>query len=166
MRQRLARFALLAAALAVAGCNLAPTKGYEGPSRRLEDLSVLKGGAYGEELSPVSVVDLRTIDGASQHEATYLVSVLPGRRFIALTETLRLGNIRRPQYCAFELDAMAGCRYVPRPPSPPFYAGSNSSWEWSVDMPLGIECLDGGAFQVRVPARCGSSAKLLERPIR
>jgi hypothetical protein len=166
MRQRLARLVLLPAAFALAGCNVTPTKAYEGPSRPLQDLAVLKGGAYGEELSPVSVVDVRTIDGASQREATYLVSILPGRRFIALTETLRLGNIRRPQYCAFELDAMAGCLYVPRPPSPPFYAGSKSDWEWSVDMPLGIECLDGGAFQVRVPARCGSSAKLLETPLR
>jgi hypothetical protein len=166
MRKRLACLVLLPALLAVAGCNVFPAKAYEGPSRRDADLAVLKGGAYGDELSAVSVVDLRSIDGVPQREGTYLASVLPGRRNIGLSETLRLGNIRRPQYCAFALDALAGCLHAPRPPTPPSDIRRGVDWEWSVDMPVGIECADGAAYQVRVSARCGSSAKFLETPAR
>jgi hypothetical protein len=153
----------LAAAALAAGCNIVPTKAYEGPARNRDELSVIKGGASGEEQSPVSLVDLRAIDGARQREGTYLVSVLPGRHSIALSQTLRIGVATRTQFCAFDLEALAGCRYVPRPPSPPSdaRAGRNAIWEWSVDMPVAAECI-AGDYQVRVPARCGSSMKLLE----
>jgi amidase len=68
----------------------------------------------------------------------------------------------------FELDTLAACTYVPRPPSPPSdaIAGRLKDWEWSVDMPVGFECRDGAAFQIRITARCGSSEKLLQRPQR
>jgi hypothetical protein len=150
-----------------AGCNIVPSKAYEGPSRREADLAVLRGGASGEELSPVSLVDLRVIDGAKQRERMYLASVLPGRHMIGLRETLRIGVATRTQYCAFEIESLAGCRYTPRPPSPPSDAlsGRSADWEWNVDMPVAAECLAGN-FQARLPARCGSSEKVFEGPSR
>jgi len=154
---------LLLAALAAAACNVIPHKAYEGPSLASSELSVLKGGASGDQLSQVSVVDFRAIDGKSYSESSYLLSVLPGRHAIALTETLRMGRGTRIQHCVFALDALAGCTYVPRPPQPPTDAltGATPVWEWNVDMPIGAECIAGN-YQVRVSARCGSSAKLLE----
>ena len=161
MRQGIA---LLLAALAAAACNVIPHKTYEGPSRPSSELSVLKGGASGEEPSLVSLIDFRAVDGARQPEASYLLAVLPGRHAIALTETLRLGAGTRTQFCTFELNSLAGCTYVLRPPRPPADAltGRTPTWEWSVDMPVAAECL-AGDYQGRVPARCGSSMPLLER---
>jgi hypothetical protein len=151
-----------------AGCNVVPRKAYDGPSRPSSELAVIKGGASGDELSRTSLVDFRAVDGVRQPDASYLLAILPGRRVVGLTETLRMGRGTRTQYCAIELDALAGCTYVPRPPSPPLEAltGATPSWEWSVDMPVNAECPAGGDYQVRVPARCGSSAKLLEGPSR
>jgi hypothetical protein len=165
MRQRLA---VLAAALAVAGCNVVAHKAYEGPSRPDRELSFLKGGAYGDEVSPMSVVDVRTIDGVRQRGSMYFASVLPGRHFVGLSEITRAGTYTRRQYCGLELDTLAGCTYALHPPSPPSdaIAGRVKEWEWSVDMPARIECADGAAFQIRTAARCGSSEKLLERPQR
>jgi hypothetical protein len=153
-------------ALAVAGCGVVPHKAYDGPSRPASQLSVLKAGAYGQELSPVSVVDLRTIDGAAQRGGMYLASVLPGRHAVGLSEELRAGTRTRTQFCIVELETTAGCVYAPRPPSPPtdVIIGRTTEWEWSVDMPVAIDCADGSGFQIRAPARCGASAKLLERP--
>jgi hypothetical protein len=164
MRQRLA-ISVVAASFMQAGCNVVPHKAYEGPSRPDRELSFLKGGAYGDEISPMSVVDMRTIDGVPQRGSLYFASVLPGRHFIGVTETTRMGTYTRRQYCGFELDTLAACTYVPRPPSPPSdaIAGRLENWEWSVDMPVGFECRDGAAFQIRTLARCGSSEKLLER---
>lgn len=161
MRQGIA---LLLAALAAAACNVVPHKAYEGPSRPSSEVVVLKGGASGEELSPVSLVDFRVIDGAHQRESSYLLSILPGRHAIALTETLRLGPATRTQFCVFGLDTLAGCTYVLRPPRPPTDAltGRTPTWEWSVDLPFAAECIAGGDYQGRVPARCGSSMPLLE----
>jgi hypothetical protein len=154
---------LLLVIFAAAGCNVVPSKAYEGSSRPSGEVSVLKGGASGDELSQVSVVDFRTIDGKSHPESSYLLSILPGRHAIALTETLRMGRGARIQHCVFALDTLAGCTYVPRPPRPPSDAmtGATPVWEWNVDMPVGAECIAGN-YQVRVSARCGSSAKLLE----
>jgi hypothetical protein len=165
MRQGLV-FAALALALAVAGCNITPRKAYDGPSRPARDLSILKGGAYGDELSPVSVVDLRAIDGTAQRGGTYLASVLPGRHLVGVIETLRIATSERSQFCAFPLETVAACTYAPRPPSPPTDAIARrvADWEWSVDMPVNIQCADRAVFVVRVTARCGSSANILQRP--
>jgi hypothetical protein len=166
MRQRLSVvLAACAAFFATAGCNIVPHKAYEGASRPERDLSILKTGAYGDADSPMSLTDMRTIDGVAQRSGMYLASVLPGRHFVGVTETTRMGTYTRSQHCAFELDTFAGCTYTPRPPSPPSDAIANrvKDWEWSVDMTTGIECRDGAAYQMRIPARCGSSAKLLER---
>ena len=165
MRQGLILLALAAAA--TAGCNITPTKAYEGPSRPARDLSFLKGGAVGEEmnaiqLNPVTTVNLSMIDGAAQREATYYASVLPGRRWIGVAATLRVGTRQSRQFCAFELDALPGCTYTPSAPSAPSDA-ANGAWEWSVDMLVSATCTDGAGFQARVPARCGSSAKVFER---
>jgi hypothetical protein len=158
---------LLLVIFATAGCNVVPRKAYEGPSRSSDEVSVLKGGASGDELSLVSVVDFRAIDGKSHPESSYLLSILPGRHAIVLTETLRMGRGTRIQHCVFELDTLAGCVYAPRPPSPPSDAltGVTPVWEWGVDLPVGAECIAGN-YQVRVSARCGSSTKLLESPNR
>jgi hypothetical protein len=158
---------LLLAVFAAAGCNVVPRKAYEGPSRPSSEIAVLKGGASGEELSRVSLVDFRAIDGARQPEASYLLAILPGRHAIALTDTLRLGPATRTQFCTFELHALAGCTYLPKPPSPPADAltGRTPTWEWSIDLPVIADCI-AGDYQVRVPARCGSSMKLLESPLR
>jgi hypothetical protein len=155
------------AALAVAGCNVVPSKAYEGPSRPEQELSVLRGGAFGEELSYVSLVDLRVIDGVAQRARMYLASVLPGRHAVGLSETLSAGRATLTQYCAVELDTLAGCLYVLRPPSPPYEArsGRSANWEWNVDMLIAAECQSGG-FQTRASARCGSSASIFERPSR
>jgi len=163
MRQRLA---FLAAVLGLAGCNVTPHKAYEGPSRSAREVSVIRGGAYGDEESPMSVIDMRTIDGVPQRSGTYLASVLPGRHYIGVTETTRAGTYTRLQYCGFDLDTLAACTYAPRPPSPPsdVMVGRLKEWEWSVDMPVAFECRDGAAFQIRITARCGSSEKLLRKP--
>jgi hypothetical protein len=155
--------AALLALLAAAGCNILPSKAYDGPSRPSSEVSVLRGGANGDQLSLVSVVDFRTIDGAAQSESSYLLTILPGRHAVGFTETRRLGAATRVQFCVFELDALAGCTYVPRPPSPPSDAltGVTPVWEWSVDMAVTAEC-QAGDYQVRMPARCGSSVQLLE----
>ncbi len=165
MRQRLA---ILVVLLAATGCNVVAHKAYEGPSRSSRELSFLKAGAYGDEDSPMSTIDMRTIDGVAQRGGLYFASVLPGRHFVGVSEVTRMGTYTRGQYCGFELDTLAGCTYAPRPPSPPSdaIAGRVKDWEWSVDMQVGFECRDGAAFQIRVPARCGSSPKLLERPQR
>jgi len=164
MRQGIA---LLLAAIVAAGCNVVPRKAYDGPSRPSGEVSVLKGGASGDELSRTSLVDFRAIDGARQPESSYLLAILPGRHAIALSETLRMGGATRTQFCTLQLDALAGCTYEPRPPSPPSDAltGVTPSWEWSVDMPVTAVC-NAGDYQARVPARCGSSVKLLESPNR
>lgn len=160
-----AGIAVFAAALATAGCNVVPHKAYDGPSRLDRDLSFLRGGAYGEQLSPVSLVDLRTIDGVPQRERMYLASVLPGRHVIGLSERLSVGSLSRIQFCAFNLETVAGCRYAPRPPTPPADAvGSRTAWEWVVDMPVVAECTTDGGFQMRVSARCGSTEKVFDRP--
>jgi hypothetical protein len=158
----------LLTALAAAGCGVFPHKAYDGPSRPERELSILRGGAFGDELSPVSLVELRVIDGKPQRARLYLASVLPGRHTIGLSETLRIATRTRTQYCAVELDTLAGCLYIARPPSAPSDAqsGRNADWEWSVDMPITAECETGGSFQTRVPARCGGSASILERPAR
>jgi len=163
MRQRLA---FLAAVLGLAGCNVTPHKAYEGPSRAAREVSVIRGGAYGDEESPMSVIDMRTIDGVPQRAGMYLASVLPGRHYIGVTETTRAGTYTRRQYCGFNLDTLAACTYAPRPPSPPsdVMVGRLNQWEWSVDMPVAFECRDGAAFQIRITARCGSSEKLLQKP--
>jgi hypothetical protein len=163
MRQRLA---FLAAVLSLAGCNITPHKAYEGPSRPAREVAVIKAGAYGDEESPMSVIDMRTIDGVPQRSGMYLASVLPGRHFIGVTETTRAGTYTRRQFCGFNLDTLAACTYAPRPPSPPsdVMVGRLKEWEWSIDMPVAFECRDGAAFQIRVPARCGSSEKLLQKP--
>jgi hypothetical protein len=150
------------------GCNVVARKAYDGPSRSSSELAVLKGGASGDELSRSSLVDFRAVDGVRQPQSSYLLSILPGRRAVALTETLRMGRGTRTQYCAIQIDALAGCTYVPRPPSPPSDAlsGATPNWEWSVDMPVTAECPAGGDYSVRVPARCGSSDKILEGPTR
>jgi hypothetical protein len=160
MRQGLALLVL------VAGCNVVPHKAYEGPSRAGRELSILKAGAYGDEDSPMSLTDMRTIDGVQQRGGMYLASVLPGRHSVGVTETTRMGTYTRRQHCAIPLDTLAGCTYLLRPPSPPSdaIAGRLKEWEWSVDMPVRIECADGAEFQVRVTARCGASEKLLEKP--
>ena len=160
MRQGLAALVML---LTAAGCNVLPSKAYDGPSRPSSELSRLKGGASGDQLSLVSVVDFRSVDGVAHSESSYLLTILPGRHAIGLTETRRLGPASRIQYCVFELDALAGCTYVPRPPSPPTDAltGVTPVWEWSVDMSVTGECVSGD-YQSRMPARCGSSVKLLE----
>jgi hypothetical protein len=160
VRQGLAALGML---LAAAGCNVVPSKAYEGPSRPSSELSVLRGGASGDELSQVSEVDFRSVDGVAQGARSYLLTILPGRHSIGLTETRRLGPATRVQFCVFQLDALAGCTYVPRPPSPPSDAltGVTPVWEWSVDMAVSAECL-AGDYQARMPARCGSSNKLLE----
>jgi hypothetical protein len=152
--------------LAAAGCGVFPHKAYDGPSRPERELSILRGGAFGDELNPVSLVELRVIDGKPQRARLYLASVLPGRHTIGLSETLRISTRTRTQYCAVELDTLAGCLYIPRPPSPPSDAARNADWEWSVDMPITAECETGGGFQTRVPARCGGSASVFERPAR
>jgi len=153
--------------LAAAGCGVFPHKAYDGPSRPGRELSILRGGAIGEALSPVSLVELRVIDGKPQRAGLYLASVLPGRHTIGLSETLRIATRTRTQYCAVELDTLAGCLYIPRPPSPQSDAQSaRADWEWSVDMPIAAECETGGSFQTRVPARCGGSASVFERPAR
>lgn len=161
MRKRLAFVVLV-----LAGCNVVPHKAYEGPSRFDRELSILRAGAYGDEDSPMSLTDMRTIDGVEQRSGMYLASVLPGRHFVGVTETTRMGTYTRSQHCGFELDTFAGCTYSPRPPSPPSDAIANrvKDWEWSVDMSTGIECRDGAAYQVRITARCGSSPKLLQKP--
>jgi hypothetical protein len=164
MRKRLI-FAVLAASF-LWGCNVVPHKAYEGPARAARELSILRAGAYGDEVSPMSLTDMRTIDGVEQRSGTYLASVLPGRHFVGVTETTRMGTYTRSQHCGFELDTFAGCTYSPRPPSPPSDAIANrvQDWEWSVDMSTGIECRDGVAYQLRIPARCGSSPNLLRKP--
>jgi hypothetical protein len=157
---------LILAVLALAGCNITPHKAYEGSSRPDREISILRAGAYGDEDSPMSLTDMRTIDGVEQRRGMYLASVLPGRHVIGVTETTRMGTYTRSQHCGFELDTFAGCTYSPRPPSPPSDAIANrvKEWEWSVDMSTGIECMDGAAYQTRITARCGSSPKLLEKP--
>jgi hypothetical protein len=162
------RKGLVLLALALAGCNVVPHKAYEGPSRPGRELSILKAGAHGDEVGPMSTVDLRTIGGSAQRSGTYLASVLPGRHFVGLSEITRMGTYTRRQYCGLELDTLAGCTYALHPASPPSdaIAGRVKEWEWSVDLPVRIECADGAAFQTRTTARCGSSEKLLERPQR
>lgn len=158
----------LAAALllALAGCNVTPHKAYEGPARRDSELSFIRGGSKttqtDQEYSPVSVVDLRVIDGAKQHRVEYLVSVLPGRHRVGLRETLRIGMRERTQYCLVELETAAGCAYTPTAPSPPADARVSREWDWNVDMVVSAECDNGAAFALRAPARCGSSDKVLE----
>jgi len=163
MRQGLA---FIAAAFAVAGCNVVPHKAYDGPSRPDRELSFLRAGAYGDEESPMSLTDLRTIDGVEQRSGLYRASVLPGRHFIGVAETTRMGTYTRRQYCGFNLDTLPACTYSPRPPSPPSDAIANrlKEWEWSVDMTVGLECMDGAGYQIRITARCGSSPKLMEKP--
>ena len=167
MHQELIATAVALAAAAAAGCNITPTKAYEGASRPARELAFLKGGAVGEEmnpiqLNPVTVVNLSMIDGAAHRDGTYYASVLPGRRWIGVEATLRIGTRRSRQFCALEIDALAGCTYTPSAPSAPSDA-ANGPWEWSVDMLVGATCADGAAFQARLPARCGSSAKVFER---
>jgi hypothetical protein len=158
MRQGL----IVALALSCAGCNVVATKAYDGPSRAGSELSLLKAGATGQEGSPVSLVDLRIIDGKAQRAGTYLASVLPGRHHVGLSETLRIGTRDRVQYCGFEIDTVAGCTYQPTAPSTPTDA-TRGPWEWSVDMVVVAECERDGGFALRVPARCGSTGKVFER---
>jgi len=158
MRQRLA---LALALLAVAGCNVVPHKAYQGPSRPEGQLSLLKGGAMGQELSPISTLDMRIIDGMPQRKDLYFASVLPGTHAIGVRETLRIGTRDRVQFCAFNLETAAGCTYTPSAPSVPSHAGQGP-WEWNVDMVVVVECSGAGGFQQRVVARCASSEKVFE----
>jgi hypothetical protein len=157
MRQGL----ILSCLLALAGCSITPTKGYEGPSRRSGELSVLKGGGSGEEYGYQSRVNLLAIDGVELRGSVYLASFLPGRRRIQLSETVRLFRGVSTQYCVFDLESVGACVYSPKPPSPPTDRGE--SWDWNVDMPVAVECNDGAAFQLRVPARCGSSLQATQK---
>jgi hypothetical protein len=159
MRQRLA---LAAALLAAAGCSVFPHKAYQGPSRPERELSLLKGGAAGEEYSPTSTIDLRFIDGVPQRKDLYFASILPGTHSIGIRATLRIGSRERAQFCAFNLESAAGCTYSPTAPSVPSHAGQGA-WEWNVDMVVVVECAGAGGFQQRVVARCGSSDKVFER---
>jgi hypothetical protein len=156
---------VLAVALALSGCNMTPTKAYEGPSRPLHELSVLKGGGSGEEYGYYSLVEILAVDGASQRKGTYLVSFLPGRHSIELSETERLFAGRRVQYCVLDLESVAGCLYIPAPPSPPAdaAAGRDPNWVWAVDTPVYVECGSGGAFQLRARGRCGASPQAVRQ---
>lgn len=157
MRQGL----ILCCLLALAGCNVTPTKAYEGRSRPAGELAVLKGGGAGEEYGYQSRVNLLAVDGVALRGGVYLASFLPGRRRIELSDTVRLFRGVVTQYCAFDLEAAAACVYSPKPPSPPSDRGE--SWDWNVDMPVAVECNDGAAFQLRAPARCGSSLQAAQK---
>ncbi|HEY2336344.1 MAG TPA: hypothetical protein VGI18_03155 [Burkholderiales bacterium] len=151
MRQGL----ILSCLLALAGCSITPTKAYQGPSRPSGELSVLKGGGSGEAYGYQSSVSLLAVDGVELRRDVYLASFLPGRRRVELSETVRLFRGVSTQYCVFDLESAAACLYSPKPPSPP--SDRSETWDWNVDMPVAVECNDGAAFQLRVPARCGSS---------
>ena len=158
MRQRLA---LAVALFVAAGCGVFPHKAYQGPSRPEGQLSLLKGGAFGQEYSPTSTIDLRFIDGVTQRKDLYFASVLPGTHSIGLRETLRIGTRERVQFCALNLETAAGCTYMPSAPSVPSHAGAGP-WEWNVDLVIVVECAGAGGFQQRVVARCASSDKVFE----
>jgi len=161
---------VLPALLLLAGCNITPTKAYEGPSKPLKELAVIKGGGSGDDMGMgyVSRVQLLAVDERRLGVNTLLASILPGRRTIGLSETTKLFKGVRTQYCAVTIEALAGCLYTPQPPSPPSYAdAAQAGWAWSVDMPLYVECgSGGGAFQIRAPARCGSSVDLIGKDAR
>ena len=161
MRQGIA---LLAAALAVAGCGRTPVKAYDGPARPLSDLAVLQGGATGDEMSARSVIEFPSIDGVQRANAPYVASVLPGARRVGLKQTLNLGSIKRVQFCAFEIETAPGCLYAPIPPSPPpeSLTGKGDEFQWSVELPVSIQCGATAAFLLRYAARCGSAASLLD----
>jgi hypothetical protein len=157
MRQGL----ILGLLLPLAGCNVFPTKAYEGPGRPKGELAVLKGGGEGEEYGYRSLVQPLAVDGVRVREGAYLISFLPGRRRIEVRETLRLFKGVRTQYCAFDLDSVARCVYSPKPPSPP--SDRQEVWLWNVDMPVAVECSDGAAFSLRAPGICGSSLLQVQR---
>ena len=161
--------ALLVAAFAIAGCGRMPVKAYDGPARSLDQLSVFRGGATGDEMSAHSVVEFGSIDGVRHAEGTYVASVLPGSHRVGVKQTLRFGAAKRVQFCTFDMETAAGCLYTPIPPSPPpdSLAGKGDDFRWSVELPVGIECGGGSAYMLRIAARCGSAGKLLdERPSR
>ena len=114
-------------------------------------------------MSPLAVLEFASIDGVRRRDA-YVISVLPGPHTFGVKQTLSIGSAKRVQFCAFDMQAAPGCRYTPRPPSPPPEAigGSKASWEWSVELPVGIECGGGSAFLQRANARCGSAEQLLD----
>lgn len=160
MRQGLTALLFAAALLPVVGCGVNPVKVYDGPTRREEDLALLRGGGSGAERGPMSLVDLRLVDGTLLRKGTYYVAVLPGRHRVAFEATARIATETRTQYCAMDLETVAGCTYSPSPPSPPSDAGTGA-WEWNVDVVVAATCLQG-SYQVRVSGRCGSSMKLIE----
>jgi hypothetical protein len=154
-------------ALAAAGCGRTPVKAYDGPSRPLDQLSVLMGGATGDEMSARSVVEFLVIDGVRRAEGTYVASVLPGRHRIGLRQTLQFGSAKRFQFCALEIATAADCRYTPLPPSTPpsLVAGQGRDFQWNVDLSVNMECSGGVTHLLRIDARCGSADELLgERP--
>jgi len=161
MRQGIA---LLAAALAVAGCGRTPVKAYDGATRPLSELAVLQGGASGDEMSARSVVEFPSIDGVQRAQAPYVASVLPGARRIGLKQTLDFGPIKRVQFCAFEIETAPGCLYTPLPPNPPpeSLTGKGDEFQWSVELPVSIQCGGAAAFMLRYAAHCGTAASLLD----
>jgi hypothetical protein len=157
--------ALLAAALAVAGCARMPVKAYDGPTRPRSEVAVLQGGASGDQMSAHSVIEYPSIDGVRRADAPYVVSVLPGARRVGLRHTLSFGPAKRVQFCAFDIETAPGCLYTPSPPLPPPAAltGKGDDFQWSVELPVSIECGGGSAFVLRYAARCGSAPSVLEQ---
>jgi len=158
MRQGLAA-AAVAAALAAGGCGRTPVKAYDGPARPEDQLSVLYGGASGDEMSARSVVEFPSIDGVQRSGTIYVASVLPGSHRIGLRQTLQFGPLKRLQFCTFEMQTAAGCQYTPIPPSPPpaSLSGKGDDFRWSVELPVNIECSGGVTYLMRIAASCGSA---------
>jgi len=153
-----------AAALVAAGCSRMPVKAYDGPARPLGELSVLMGGASGDQMSVLSVVEFGVIDGVRRADGVYVASVLPGSHTVGVKQTLQFGAAKRMQYCAFDMQTAPGCLYTPIPPSPPptTVSGRGDDFQWSIELPVGIECGGGNNYMLRVAARCGSAAGLLD----
>jgi hypothetical protein len=170
MREGIAARVMLAglAATLVAGCGRTPVKAYDGPSRPLDQLSVLQGGASGDEMSARSVVEFPEVDGVRRSGEVYVVSVLPGSHRVRLKQTLQFGSAKRVQYCTFQVQTAADCQYTPIPPSPPpdSVSGKGKDFRWSVDLPVNIQCGGRAAYLARVGARCGSADEPEERPDR
>ena len=159
MRKRLT---LLLAALVVAGCARGLVKGYDGPDRALPELAVLQGVDSFDDLSPTTVVEIGSVDGVRR--TGYRVSVLPGSHTVGVRQTRQFGRAKHVQFCSLDLDTAAGCLYTPIPPEPPpaSVAGGAGNWQWSPDLPVRIQCANGGLYMLRTPARCGSAEKLLD----
>ena len=159
--------AALAAALVAAGCSRMPVKAYDGPARPLGELSVLMGGASGDQMTAHSVVEFGSIDGVRRADGVYVASVLPGSHTVGVKQTLQFGAAKRIQYCSFEMQTAPGCLYTPIPPSlpPDALTGGGPKWEWSVELPVGIDCGGGSSYMLRVAARCGATEKLLDERV-